>query len=112
MTVIGFSLLVSGAMAMGSAAVQSFGPEQGVFGQLCGPQKDEDCIGPLLNGGFPWRYLFDFPGTSVVNQLGFGEDRFYLLPFVANWSFYLALVLLALFVLRRMFGRDGVGVRS
>ena len=82
--VTGFSLLVACAMAICSAAVQSFGPEQGVFGNLCGPQNDQDCVGPLLNGGFPWPYLFDFPWTSVVNQLGFGEDRFEAVPFLLD----------------------------
>ena len=92
-------------MAICSAAVQSFGPEQGVFGNLCGPQNDQDCVGPLLNGGFPWPYLFDFPGTSVVNQLGFGEDRFEAVPFLLDWAAYFVLVLLVLAALRRVWGR-------
>ena len=99
--VIGFSLLLSCAMAICSAAVQSFGPEQGVFGNMCGPRADENCMGPLLNGGFPFRYLFDLPGISVENQLAFVEDRFELQPFLLNWGVYFTLVLVVLFVLRR-----------
>jgi len=85
------ALLVATVLAAASVGVQRYGPEQGVFGNLCGPDMDELCYKPLLNGGFPLGFVYDAPGISVEDKLAF-EDRFRVLPFLADVAAYSALL--------------------
>ena len=86
-----FALACALALAMGSVGIQRYGPERGVFGNLCGPTGDDFCYGPLLNGGFPLGFVYDFPGISIENKLG-AEDRFRIWPFLADVAVYWALL--------------------
>lgn len=91
------ALLVLAAVAIGvallSVNLERIGPELGEAGNLCGPNQDEWCYVPVVNGGWPLAYLFDSPSVSVPNQLGFFEDKFKPLPFALDAIFYFALFL-------------------
>lgn len=72
-----------------SFTFQRFGPEVGVYGNVCGPSEDQLCLRPKFNGGFPLGYVFDNPATSVRDQLTpFVEDDFRILPFLLDVLFY------------------------
>ena len=80
-----------------SVFVERIGPEVASFGNLCGPSGNENCPKPVLNGGFPFSYLFDMPGVSVENQLSFAEDIFRLNPFLSDIAFYFMVLLCLVF---------------
>ena len=62
------------ALSLLSVRLQRIGPELAAYGNLCGPSHFDPCLEPVLNGGFPFAYLFDAPGISIEHQLSFGED--------------------------------------
>ena len=103
------ALLAAIVLAAFSVLVQRVGPEQAVTGNLCGPQQDELCRAPRVNGGFPLAFLFDNPGVSVPDQLGVGEDDFRWLPFLADVLFWLLLAVLLARGWRRVAGRRRAG---
>ena len=71
-----------------------------VVGDLCGPNGDELCYRPLLQGGFPFAYLIDHGGISGVGQLGF-EDKFSVLAFGADFLFYVLIIFLIDILIQR-----------
>ena len=92
---IAVSLLLALALTLLSSLVQRKGPEQASYGNLCGLNSDQDCLEPVLNGGFPLGYLFDQPGVSVERKLDFVDDKFRFTPFTLNFIIYLCLALVA-----------------
>jgi hypothetical protein len=66
-----------------SFRIQRFGPEVGYLGSDCRPE----CLLLKLNAGWPWPYVFDSMGISVLNALG-SEDEFRVLPFLLDLVFY------------------------
>lgn len=75
-----------------SVRIQRTGPEQVVYSNLCGPTASDLCYKPVLNGGFPFGYLYDSPGVSVEDQLAFVEDRFRWPPFILDVTIYAFLI--------------------
>ncbi len=49
---------------------------------------------PVLNGGFPFAYLFDAPGVSVEGKLSLVEDQLRPVPFLVDVAVYFAVILL------------------
>ena len=98
-----FALAVVLALALTllSSLAERNGPELASYGNLCGPSRDQDCLEPVLNSGFPFAYLFDQPGVSVERKLFIIQDNIRPLPFTLNFLVYLSLVALALFVADR-----------
>lgn len=76
--------------ALASSWVQRFGPDHAIFCALGKSVEGYDilCPKPVLNGGWPAPFLFDEPGISVPNQLGFFEDHWRHGPFLADIAFY------------------------
>lgn len=71
-----------------------------VFGNLCGPNRDEFCYTPLPQAGFPFAYWIDQGGISAMGQLGF-EDEISALAFGADFLFYFLIVLSIDFLIKR-----------
>lgn len=44
--------------------------------ELCSPFPLHPCAEGVLQGGWPFAYLLDKPGISVMAELGLIEDRF------------------------------------
>ncbi len=88
--------LVSGALTLALlfSKIEHTGPELAQYGNLCGASSSEPCMKPVLNGGFPFAYLFDAPGVSVEGKLSFGEDHLRPAPFVFDVAVYFAVFLL------------------
>ena len=97
-------------MSLLSVNLLRTGPEVGIYGNLCGPSRDEYCYEELLKGGYPYAYLFDQPGVSVQGQLHFLEDNFYLLPFLVNILIYSIVIAIIYFLLcKRIRKTDSLG---
>ena len=96
------ALALATTLTLASCRIERMGPERASYGNMCGPSHSEACMEPLLNGGFPFAYLFDAPGTSVEHQLSFGEDHFRWRPFALDVLFSLATLLLAAAIWRRL----------
>ena len=88
--------LVSAALTLAllSSMIENAGPELAQYGNLCGASSSEPCMKPVLNGGFPFAYLFDAPGVSVEGKLSFGEDHLRPAPFLFDVAAYVAVILL------------------
>lgn len=71
---IALALGLALALSLLSVEVERSGPELAPYGNLCGPGHDDPCLEPVLNGGFPFGFLFDAPGVSREHQLAFIED--------------------------------------
>jgi hypothetical protein len=84
-----------------SSNVERTGPELVSYGNLCGPLNDRTCLEPVLNGGFPFAYVFDRPGESVERYLFLLQDEIRPLPLVLDFLVYFSLVAFALFARRR-----------
>ena len=84
-----------------SAFIERTGPEVASYGNMCGAKANEDCLKPLLKGGFPITFLFDQPGVSVQHQLSFVEDQVRLGAFALNTAMYFAAIVLAARLLRK-----------
>jgi hypothetical protein len=41
----------------------------GIVGNICGPEGNEKCNAPVLRAGFPFAYVVDNTGVSVVGKL-------------------------------------------
>lgn len=95
--------LVSAALALAllSSKIERTGPELAEYGNLCGPSGNSPCLGPVLKGGFPFAYLFDAPGVSVVGKLSFGDDDVRPVPFFIDLGMYFAAIWLTRAVARR-----------
>jgi len=92
------------ALTLLSLEVERVGPELGEAGNLCGPNRDQWCYVPVLNGGWPFAYLFDKPSISVPNQLGV-EDKFETPRFLLDLIFYFGALTGAWLGWRRRRGR-------
>jgi hypothetical protein len=88
------TLVLAVALAALSSFMQRFGPEELPYGNLCGRAGNELCLEPVLNGGFPFPFLFDAPGVTRERQLAFVDDDLRTLPFVLNVVVYFFAVLL------------------
>ena len=86
-----FALVIVVLLSAASVGIQRQGPEVGVFSNLCGPNRNEACQHPLMNGGFPVGFFYDRPGIPVEDRLGL-EDQFRLLPFLGDMVFYFGLL--------------------
>ncbi len=82
------------ALALLSSEIERAGPELAHYGNLCGASSSEPCMKPVLNGGFPFAYLFDAPGVSVEGKLSFVEDQLRPVPFFIDVAVYFAVILL------------------
>jgi hypothetical protein len=98
------------SLALLSSQIERTGPELAQYGNLCGPSHSDPCLAPVLQGGFPFPYLFDAPGVSVVGKLSFGEDELRPVPLLVDAGIWLAAVLLGRAVVRRVCIR--IGTRS
>ena len=75
----------------------------GVVGNVCGPQGNEICIGPVLRAGFPFAYIIDNPGVSVVGRLeGFLIDEFIVWAFVLDMLIYAVVLYGIWFIVRTL----------
>jgi hypothetical protein len=97
-----FALLSALSLTLLSVLFERKGPELAPYGNLCGPQSNELCLEPVLNGGLPFAYLFDEPGTSVERKLHLLGDEFRPLPFASDFTIYFFLCLLFAFAWRRI----------
>jgi hypothetical protein len=88
-------------LALLSVRIERTGPQQVAYSNLCGPTMSDLCYRPVLKGGFPIAYLFDAPGVSVEEQLGFGEDNLHYGALVADIALYFIAVLIILRVAAR-----------
>ncbi len=95
------ALLVAVLLTLLSTRVQRRGPEQVVYGNLCGPTMSDLCYKPVLKGGYPIAFLFDAPGVSVEDQLSFGEDHVRLDAFAADVAVYLVVLIAIVLAARR-----------
>ena len=84
LAIIVLAFLMAMAVTAYSSNIQRFGPELGVYGNLCGPSGNELCYEAILNGGLPIPYFFDDPATSVQRVLHFGEDQIKVIPFMID----------------------------
>ena len=78
-------------------------PYKGIVGNLC-DRTDENpmgyCYEMLPSGGFPFTFLWDDGGVSVVGKLTLLEDKIGFLPFLANWSIYFAIIYFSVLYIR------------
>lgn len=66
-------------------------PYKGIIGNLCERTPENPsgyCYEMLPSGGFPFTFLRDNGGVSVVGSLSLMEDTFVLAPYLANWGIY------------------------
>ena len=96
------ALVLATALALLSVRIERIGPEQVVYGNVCGPTGNDFCYKPVLKGGFPAAYLFDAPGISVPDQLAFVEDKFHAGAFALNVALYVAVIVLGHRVVSRL----------
>jgi hypothetical protein len=94
--VITIALLAS-VFTLASYEYQRFGPEYGYRGSECKP----DCVVFKLNAGWPFPYVFDSLGISVMDNLG-AEDEFREVPFVLDIFFYSCLLFIIVHFLRQV----------
>ena len=87
-----------------SSIIQEVGPEVGTYGNVCGPSGNELCYQELLKGGFPIAYIFDSPGVSVRDQLGFFEDDLYIFPFIMDSLILGTVFWLVVLIVKRTIG--------
>jgi hypothetical protein len=68
--------------------------DDGVFGTEClDPAPDGKCYTPILRAGFPFAYVIDSSGVSVMGVLSpLGEDRVFPLAFLGNIAVYALLI--------------------
>ena len=74
------------ACAVGTAWYQRVGAAPPEWDQeLCSFQPPRSCREGVLVGGWPFPYLVDRPGVSVVGKITIiGEDDFHPVPFAAD----------------------------
>ena len=88
-------------LALLSVRIERRGPEQVVYGNVCGRAGSELCYRPVLKGGFPVAYLLDAPGVSVEGQLAFIEDDFQPVAFTLDVAVYFAVATVGLGIVAR-----------
>lgn len=96
LVLISLALIMAIMLTLLSAYVERIGPEQAVYGNLCGPSSSDFCYKPVLKGGFPIAYLFDAPGVSVERQLAIGEDDLSIGALGVDIAIYFTIVLAAM----------------
>lgn len=77
-------------------------PYRGITGNLCKVTPESpygDCYEMLPSGGFPFTFMWDNGGVSVVGSLSWIEDTFVLQPFLMNWAFYFIVFAISIWVL-------------
>ena len=73
----GLTLLAALVLTLITSYVERVGPAPaGWRDELCSPFPLHPCAEGVLQGGWPFAYLLDKPGISVMAQLGLIEDRF------------------------------------
>lgn len=75
-----------------------------VIGNVCTATSDNPrgfCFEDLPAGGFPFSYLYDAGGVSVMGSLDFIEDDFYLIWFIADIAFYFLLFLTIFLLIKK-----------
>ena len=89
-------LIVSVALTLSCTSLmyQRIGPTQITEGEGSGCPTANPCRMPMLGAGFPFAYLVDKPGISVVGAIHPIEDEFRPGAFILDFIFYLALCLL------------------
>ena len=91
--IMGVALLLISSLIVAYWSILFTRPFPGVVGNLC-LQTDENPIGycyeMLPKGGFPFAFMWDNGGSSVIGKLSWIEDDFRLLPFLGNWWFYIS----------------------
>ena len=61
----------------------------GIVGNNCGPKENELCIEPVLQAGYPFSYVVDNTGVSVVGKLDpIVEDKFIFGHFLLDTFLY------------------------
>jgi hypothetical protein len=88
------TLVVAVVLAWGTVFVERVGPAPpGWRDELCSPFPLHPCGEGVLQGGWPFAYLLDKPGISVMASLGLIEDRFETRAFLADVvAFWVALL--------------------
>lgn len=99
--VTGLTLVMAITSALLSVYVERIGPEQVIYGNLCGPTGFDFCYKPALKGGFPFAYLFDAPGVSRERQLAFGEDELHAGGLITDVAAYFVIFKLIAWVISR-----------
>jgi hypothetical protein len=94
-------LALAVVLALLSVRIERRGPEQVVYGNVCGRAGSDLCYRPVLKGGFPVAYLFDAPGVSVEDQLAFIEDNFQPVAFTLDVALYFAVATLGFQIVAR-----------
>jgi len=84
---------------------QKTGPSMEIYGTECKDQPHGDCYGPLLGAGFPFQYVLDSPGVSIIGTIGY-EDKvkplMFLLDILIYWAGAYACFELVQFVKRKL----------
>jgi hypothetical protein len=70
-------------------------------GNLCGPNHDEICWEPALEGGLPLAWVRDIPTISVPGEVHWVEDHVRPAEFWIDLAFWFAVLAIAWRVLRR-----------
>jgi hypothetical protein len=92
----GAAFVMAVTLALLSVVIQRIGPELVQYGNLCGPTASDPCYGPVMKGGFPFAYLFDTPGVSVVGKLSFFEDTLHPGALLIDITAYFAVIMLSI----------------
>lgn len=78
---------------------------RGIVGNMCQVTEENPhgwCYEDLPMGGFPFGYLKDDPGTSVVGRLSFFEDYLFLDIFFLDWVFYLFILAITYYLYNKV----------
>ena len=78
--------VVRGVFAVATSWYQGMGPAPPEWDQeLCSYTPPRSCREGVLQGGWPFPYVVDAPGISVVGKVTIvGEDHFHPVPFVVD----------------------------
>lgn len=102
---IRFVLLLSVSAFTAYWSILYIRPYKGVIGNVCDKTPANpggDCYDMLPSGGFPFTFMWDQGGVSVVGTLSWLEDTFVLGPYLANLGFYLVIYTILFWLLSRL----------
>jgi hypothetical protein len=85
------AIIFAVVLASASFFYQKIGPSVGIYGTECKDQPHGYCYGPLLGAGFPFQFVLDFPGISVVGTIGY-EDNVIQIMFLADVFIYCVII--------------------
>lgn len=100
-----FVLLLIVSALTGYWSILYIRPYKGLVGNLCEQTAENPhggCYDMLPSGGFPFTFMWDNGGVSVVGTLSWLEDTFVLGPYLANLGFYLVIYTILLWLFSRL----------